>query len=111
MGLPLFFNHQHIKYISEMEKVEINSERWLSMEDLDNEVWKPVVGYEKYYSISNYGRLRSNTRHTLSTDGKNSFHKGRIVRVTFNKGGYLKFRLSVECKLISVSLHRLVAMR
>jgi hypothetical protein len=25
----------------------------------DNEVWKPVVGYEGYYEVSNYGKVRN----------------------------------------------------
>ena len=93
-----------------MENVKVNSERWLSLENLEGEVWKPVVGYEAYYSISNYGRLRSNTRRTKSTDGRNTLHYGKIVKLSTNKGGYLDFRISIEGRLISVVIHRLVAM-
>lgn len=29
------------------------------MENLENEIWKPVFGFEKRFEISNYGRIRS----------------------------------------------------
>ena len=38
------------------ENVEVNSERWLSLEPLLNEEWKDVVDFEDKYAISNYGR-------------------------------------------------------
>ena len=28
-------------------------------EDLMKEIWKPIVGYEKHYEVSNYGNIRS----------------------------------------------------
>ena len=37
---------------------EVNSPRWLSLEDFEGEVWKPVVNYESLYEISNYGRIK-----------------------------------------------------
>lgn len=50
-----------------MEKVEVNSERWLSLEDLNGEIWKDTE--YPFYQISNYGRRHTNTatRH-LSAD-------------------------------------------
>lgn len=92
-----------------MLQVELNSKRWLSLEDFDGEEWRPVVGYENYYLVSNYGRLKSITRHTTDSLGRNSFHCGRIAKVSVNKGGYANYRICVECKLIPVLVHRLVA--
>lgn len=37
---------------------QINSERWLSLEDFEGEIWKPIEGYEDY-QISNYGRVKT----------------------------------------------------
>lgn len=92
-----------------MEKVEFNSERWLSTEELFEEEWRPVVGYESYYLISNYGRLKSVTRHTIDSNGRNMFHRGKVVKAAISKCGYAIFRICIEGKLICVSLHRLVA--
>ena len=39
--------------------VEPNSPRWLSLEDLPNERWKDIAGYEGLYQISDYGRVKS----------------------------------------------------
>lgn len=35
-----------------MTYVEPNSTRWLSLEDLPNERWKDIEGYEGLYQIS-----------------------------------------------------------
>ncbi len=34
------------------------------------EVWKPVRGYEKYYEVSNLGRIKSTDRLTVFKDGR-----------------------------------------
>lgn len=36
----------------------------LSLEDMKGEIWKPLVGYEEYYMISNLGRVKSLPRNT-----------------------------------------------
>lgn len=82
------------------ELPEVNSERWLSLEDLPGEVWKPVVGYENEYRISNYGRLYTNARNGLSC--------GKMVSVSYC-GRYGRVGLRKNGKRISYSLHRLVA--
>ena len=33
-----------------MKYIEPNSERWLSLDDLPSEEWKPINGYEELYS-------------------------------------------------------------
>lgn len=35
----------------------------LSLEDLPNEIWKDVVGYEGLYQVSNLGRVKSLDRY------------------------------------------------
>lgn len=37
----------------------INSDRWMSLEDLPNEEWKVIEGFEDRYSVSNYGRVKT----------------------------------------------------
>ena len=48
------------------ELPEVNSERWLSLEDLPGEVWRDVVGYEELFSISCYGRLKRKERYSYN---------------------------------------------
>ena len=57
------------------------------------EIWKPVVGFEEYFKISNLGRLK---------------RKDRILKAT-NDRGYLKIKLSVNGKRYLRYIHRLVA--
>jgi hypothetical protein len=40
-----------------------------------SETWKPVVGYEEFYSVSNWGRVQSHNR----VDGKNRPRVGRML--------------------------------
>ena len=65
------------------------------------EEWKPIVGYEGLYEISNLGRVKSlNYRRT----GKEEIMKGRK-----NNCGYLQVHLYKNGKAKWCSIHRLVA--
>lgn len=61
------------------------------------ENWKPVFGYEKYYSVSDLGRVRSEKR-------------GIILRPQKRRHGYLSVWLYGDDSKTQVSVHRLVAM-
>ena len=66
------------------------------------ERWKPVVGYESLYEVSNLGRVRS-----LPRKGT----KGGIVRVDYsNSKHYAHIPLTKNGKGKTVSLHRAVAL-
>ena len=41
------------------EKVETNSDSWLSLENLKNEYWRDIIDFEGLYQVSNYGRVKS----------------------------------------------------
>ena len=41
-----------------------NSERYLALNDLFNEIWKDIKDFEGLYQISNYGRVKSLKRTT-----------------------------------------------
>lgn len=74
---------------------------------LEDEIWKPVVGYEGYYEVSNIGSVRSITRTISRRDGKTQTLKSKIPTILVSRG-YKKVCLSKEntqkCKFI----HRLV---
>lgn len=80
---------------------EVNSEKWLSLVDLEGEVWKDIPEYEGIYKISNYGRLKTLKRNGITND--------KIVKVfTFPDGRYHHARLR-NGNITHSSVHRLVA--
>ena len=67
--------NKNVSNMLKFEEVpEINSARWLSLEDLPDEEWKDVVGYEKRLSISNYGRVKRK-EYTLFYQNKNHIYR------------------------------------
>ena len=65
------------------------------------EIWKDVKGYEGYYQISNYGRLKS-----FKIDSIN----GKVLKLTNNRGDYFSVILQGKGKKSrSTRIHRLVA--
>jgi len=60
------------------------------------EKWRPVVGYEDLYAISNLGRLHSNRAE-------------RVMKPAPDNDGYYKTMLCRDRHRLSVSIHRLVA--
>lgn len=73
----------------------------------NEEIWKPVVGYEGFYEISNLGRLRSVERITKRPEGEWHF-KQKIIRAFKTKKGYLRTRLYKNGVAETLSIHRLV---
>ena len=49
------------------------------------EIWKPVKGYEKYYAVSNKGRIRSLDRVILFKDGKTRKFQRKYYRICIQK--------------------------
>ena len=62
------------------------------------EIWKPVVGYEGLYMVSNWGRVKSI-----------KFGKERILKPGTNNYGYLLVMLCKDGKIKGFTVHRLVA--
>jgi len=73
------------------------------------EIWKSVEGYERYYMVSNYGRVKSLSRKVKR--GKNGYvyTKEKILKQTPNTNGYLRVFLCVNKKRKTKYVHRLVA--
>ena len=68
-----FFSRKGINNM--FENVEVNSIRWFNLDNLLNEEWKDVKGYEELYQISNYGRVKS-----LTTWNGNKYKKSYTKR-------------------------------
>lgn len=69
------------------------------------EEWRPVVGYEGLYEVSNTGRVRSVDRY----DNRNCFRKGKVLSPGKNTKGYLSVVLNCNGKRKTITVHRLVA--
>ena len=99
------FCQQKFNNVSNMlrfeELPEVNSERWLSLEDLPGEIWKYIPNFP-LYKLSNYSRIKSFAR----KDRK----KPIIIKESLSLGGYYFVELKHESgKLITKGVHRLMA--
>lgn len=74
---------------------KVNSERWFSLEDLPEEVWKNVPGYEGILQVSNYSRVLN-------------MLTGEIMRQSKDGMGYLRIVLRMNNVYKHIAVHRLV---
>jgi hypothetical protein len=68
------------------------------MINLENEIWKDVIGYEKLYLISSLGKLKSLQN-----------NKEKILKLIPDKKGYLRTRIGNLNNKKTIKIHRLVA--
>lgn len=82
--------------------------------NMDKEIWKPIVGYEGYYEVSNMGRVRSLERRVrfVSKHGKECTRRVR-ERILHGTEHCTQHRITVmlakEGETKRISVHRLVA--
>jgi hypothetical protein len=62
------------------------------------EQWKPVLGYEGLYEVSDQGRVRSVDRWLNCRDGQRQWHRGKLLKQLDNGNGYQGVALSNTCK-------------
>jgi hypothetical protein len=75
------------------------------------ETWKPVIGWETLYEVSDRGRVRSITRTVESYGGRmRSAPATVLVAHPVSRHGYLGVRLSGHGKVETFAVHRLVAL-
>ena len=79
------------------------------MDSLPNEEWRDVVGYADAYQVSNFGRVRSKDRVVISTYYKNRHERGRVLRQSHDKDGYLTFNAKWNGRSQRLKSHREVA--
>lgn len=117
--IPVFTIHDSIittvenKAIVEaimMEEIEaeIGHRPKLAIEELFPIIWKPVVGWEGFYEISNRGEVRGVARMVVAPKGLRTI-KGRKIKTRINNDGYVEIRLSKEGKTKTTFLHILLA--
>ena len=64
-----------------------NSKNWLSLKDFECEVWKDIKGFEGFYCVSNYGRVKSLHRIIVRKTHVTQTVKERILKQTKNSNG------------------------
>ena len=79
-----------------------------------NEIWKPVIGYEKTHIASNLGRVASLPREYegITPNGIKSIRRmqGKILKQHVSNTGYYRTALTVNAKIFTTSTHRIIAM-
>ena len=71
------------------------------------EVWRPVVGHEDGYEVSNLGRVRSIGRLVETASGARKY-KGVIRKQSLGSHGYMVVSLSRVGRVVVECVHRLV---
>lgn len=75
---------------------------------MDTEEWRPVVGYEGLYEVSNQGRIRSLSR-TLHCGNHVRQHRGRIIKPNPTPPtNYLSVGLTRDKRRITKRVHLIV---
>lgn len=72
-------------------------------------IWKPVLGYEEIYLVSNTGIIKSVDHLVTHKDGKNRIQKGRILKTEISNKGYFQVSLSKNKVRFHTGVHRVVA--
>ena len=74
------------------------------------EIWIPIIGWEKYYMVSSYGRVKSLER-SVQCKGYKKPHlfPERILKHSLSKRGYLRAVLHNQEKTQYIMISRIVA--
>ena len=80
------------------------------------EQWKAITGYEGLYEVSSYGRVKSISRYESHYEKHHGIRrlvkrhqKGRILKTSMRKTGYVQIILSKQSKIRTFTVHRLTA--
>ena len=73
------------------------------------EIWKPVVGYEGIYEITNTGKVYSLPKQWIGAKGCVRSHNGKYLSVQKSTAGYFRVLLSKDGISKTREIHQLVA--
>ena len=74
--------------------------------EMENEIWKPVKGYEEFIEVSNLGNVRRKAHSFIKTNGRWCHVRACELKPHKTKRGYVLVK--IKCSKM-ISLHRLVA--
>ncbi len=89
------------------EALNISKERWFNLEDLSNEIWKDIKGFEDKYKISSYGRVKSLEREVNCLNNKTRKILTKILSFTTDSNNYYYVRLYPIFRK-GIAVHRLI---
>lgn len=75
---------------------------------MNNEIWKPVSGYEGYYEVSSLGRIRSVERYVKQSEHLR-YVKPRIKKIIVGRYGYPMVTLCKDGESRQYRVHRIIA--
>ena len=79
------------------------------MREQEQEIWKPIKGFEDRYEISNYGNVKTLTREVVE-HRRTYIRKGKILNKYYNPDGYYAIKLyKGDATFKNTTAHRLVA--
>lgn len=73
------------------------------------EIWKDIKGYEKYYQVSSFGKIKSLDRYVIDKKGNLRFKKGKVLALNKDNDGYLHIRLHKNGESHIYTVHKIVA--
>lgn len=73
------------------------------------EIFKPIIGFEKYYQVSNKGNIKSIQRVITRKNGIKQTVQERLLKQSINSNGYPYCVLFINGKGYHVRVHRCVA--
>ena len=74
------------------------------------EVWKEIPGYERCYEVSSEGRIRNMERRVICKGNTTRLIASKVKKLFVSRTGYLITTLSKENKLMTYTVHQLVAL-
>lgn len=77
-------------------------------EVIPDEQWVSAIGYDNFYQVSDYGRVRSIDRIVKAGHGARRHIKGRILKLLLTAHGYQVVNLSANSVTQQKTVHRLV---
>ena len=72
-------------------------------------IWKDVINYEGIYMVNQYGVIKSLDHIVYHKDGKKRLQKGRNIKYSKSKKGYIQVSLNKNCIKFNTSVHRVMA--
>lgn len=83
--------------------------RHYQIDNLPNEQWISIIGYEGLYMVSDLGRIKSIFREVKGLGGKTHFFPEKFLSFKIDKFGYHRVQLRKNSSAKNFSVHRLVA--
>jgi hypothetical protein len=78
------------------------------MENLENEIWKPISGYEDIYEISNWGRVKSLSRDIVYETGHSQRMHEKVLKLQKHTHDYKSIGLHDNKVQATFLVHRIV---